>query len=79
MFDENTRKQMKLLLKMMDYKDEYDANSQMWGVDWKRRVLTAMKKELDGEQLKQLETMERMLEMLELMKVMGTGERVGND
>jgi len=67
------RKQLKLLLKMMDMKDEYDGNPQMWGVDWKRRVLAAIKADLNGEQLKQLEAIEKMLDMMELMKIMSTG------
>jgi len=57
---------------LLELKDEYDNTPQMWGIEWKRKMIQAVRGEVCEEKQQQLDTLVQMLDMMELVKSMNT-------
>jgi len=64
------KQKIRLLLKLMELKEEWDNNPQSNGVDWKRQLIKAARGEVDEAKQKQLDQLEQTLDMLEFFKAM---------
>jgi len=74
MLDNAMRQKLRMMLKLLDLKDEYDSNPQMCADDRRRHMLAAIRAEVDDESRERIDMLEKMMDMAELMQFFGTSD-----